>query len=137
MMKMFDRKCIVAVDDSGIILKSLEKLLAETYEFHAFTKGMRALKYLKEEDTPDLIILDIDMEGIDGYEMLEMIRKKEELKDVPVIFLTSNNDREHVVKAINGGANDYAVKPINEEVFMDKVHKLLQEEKEKLSWDDI
>lgn len=137
MMKMFDRKCIVAVDDSGIILKSLEKLLAETYEFHAFTKGMRALKYLKEEDTPDLIILDIDMEGINGYEMLEMIRKKEELKDVPVIFLTSNNDREHVVKAINGGANDYAVKPINEEVFMDKVHKLLQEEKEKLSWDDI
>lgn len=137
MMKMFDRKCIVAVDDSGIILKSLEKLLAETYEFHAFTKGMRALKYLKEEDTPDLIILDIDMEGINGYEMLEMIRKKEELKDVPVIFLTSNNDREHVVKAINGGANDYAVKPINEEVFMGKVHKLLQEEKEKLSWDDI
>lgn len=137
MIGMFDRKCIVAVDDSGIILKSLEKLLAGTYEFHAFTKGMRALKYLKEEDTPDLIILDIDMEGINGYEMLEMIRKKEELKDVPVIFLTSNNDREHVVKAINGGANDYAVKPINEEVFMDKVHKLLQEEKEKLSWDDI
>lgn len=137
MMRMFDRKCIVAVDDSGIILKSLEKLLAETYEFHAFTKGMRALKYLKEEDTPDLIILDIDMEGINGYEMLEMIRKKEELKDVPVIFLTSNNDKEHVVKAINGGANDYAVKPINEEVFMGKVHKLLQEEKEKLSWDDI
>ena len=98
---------------------------------------MRALKYLKEEDTPDLIILDIDMEGINGYEMLEMIRGKEELKDVPVIFLTSNNDREHVVKAINGGANDYAVKPINEEIFMGKVHKLLQEEKKKLDWDDV
>lgn len=41
-------KCIVAVDDSGIILKTLEKLLDEIYEFHAFAKGMRALKYLKE-----------------------------------------------------------------------------------------
>lgn len=134
---MRDGKCIVAVDDSGIILKTLEKLLGETYELHAFTKGMRALKYLKEWPAPDLIILDIEMEEIDGFEMLEMIRNREELKQVPVLFLTSNHDREHVVKAINGGANDYAVKPIDEESFMGKVHKLLQEEKKKLGWDDV
>lgn len=135
--KVIGRKCIVAVDDSSIVLKTLAKLLGETYEFHAFTKGMRALKYLKEEDVPDLIILDIEMEEIDGYEMLDMIRKKEELKQVPVIFLTSNNDRQHVMKAISGGANDYAVKPVDEESFMDKVRKLLQEEKKKLDWDDV
>ena len=135
--KMMDRKCIVAVDDSSIVLKTLEKLLGETYELHAFTKGMRALKYLKDNAAPDLIILDIEMEEIDGYEMLEMIRKKEELKQVPVIFLTSNNDRQHVMKAISGGANDYAVKPVDEESFMGKVHKLLQEEKKKLDWDDV
>lgn len=134
---MNDRKCIIAVDDSGIILKTLEKLLAGTYEYHAFSKGMRALKYLKEEDTPDLIILDIEMPEIDGYEMLEMIREREDLKQVPVLFLTSNSDKQHVVKAINGGANDYAVKPIDEEGFMGKVHKLLKEEKKKLSWDDV
>lgn len=134
---MNDRKCIIAVDDSGIILKTLEKLLAGTYEYHAFSKGMRALKYLKEEDTPDLIILDIEMPEIDGYEMLEMIREREDLNQVPVLFLTSNSDKQHVVKAINGGANDYAVKPIDEESFMGKVHKLLKEEKKKLSWDDV
>lgn len=65
------------------------------------------------------------MEEIDRFEMLEMIRNKEKLKQVPVLFLTSNHDREHDVKAISGGANDYAVKPIDEESFMGKVHKLL------------
>lgn len=136
-MMMRNKKCVIAVDDSGIILKTLEKMLAGNYEYHAFSKGMRALKYLKEEDVPDLIILDIDMPEIDGYEMLEMIREKDDLKQVPVLFLTSNNDRQHVMKAVSGGANDYAVKPIDEETFMDKVHKLLKEEKKKLSWDDV
>lgn len=134
---MSDKKCIIAVDDSGIILKMLEKLLVGKYEYHAFSKGMRALKFLKEESTPDLIILDIDMPEIDGYEMLEMIREKEELKQVPVLFLTSNKDKQHVMKAVSGGADDYAIKPIDEEAFMDKVHKLLKEEKKKLSWDDV
>lgn len=134
---MTDKKSIVAVDDSGIVLKTLEKLLAGKYAYHAFSKGMRALKYLKEEDTPDLIILDIEMPEIDGYQMLEMIREKPELKQVPVIFLTSNCDKEHVARAVSGGVNDYAVKPIDEDIFMDKVCKLLKEEKKKISWDDI
>ena len=133
---MTDKKSIVAVDDSMLILKVIEKLLSEDYDYHAFSKGMRALKYLKDAK-PNLIILDIDMPEIDGYEMLEMIREKDELKEVPVLFLTSNNDKEHVVKAMKCGANDYTVKPIDEEVFMDKVQKLLNEEKKKLSWDDI
>lgn len=134
---MTDKKSIVAVDDSMLILRMLEKLLGEKYNYNAFSKGMRALKYLKDEGRPDLIILDIDMPDIDGYEMLEMIRKKDELKEVPVLFLTSNSDKEHVVKAIESGANDYTVKPIDEKAFMDKVHKLLKEEKKKLSWDNV
>ena len=134
---MTDKKSIVAVDDSGLILKVLEKLLGEEYDYHAFSKGMRALKYLKNEKKPDLIILDIDMPEINGYEMLEMIREKDELKEVPVLFLTSNNDREHVIKAVKGGANDYTVKPVEEKAFMDKVHKLLNDEKKRLSWDNV
>ena len=132
---MTGKKSIVAVDDSGIILKMLEKLLSGEYAFMGFSKGMRALKYLKEAQTPDLIILDIEMPEIDGYKMLEMIRKKDELKDVPVLFLTSNNEKEHVVKAIKAGVNDYIVKPIDENVFMDKVRGLLKQEK--YSWDNV
>ena len=132
---MIGKKCIVAVDDSGIILKMLGKLLSGEYAYYGFSKGMRALKFLKETRIPHLIILDIEMPEIDGYQMLEMIRKKDELKEVPVLFLTSNNDKEHVIKAIKTGANDYIVKPIDENVFMDKVRGLLKEEK--YSWDNV
>ena len=83
---MIGKKCIVAVDDSGIILKMLEKLLSGEYAYYGFSKGMRALKFLKETRIPHLIILDIEMPEIDGYQMLEMIRKKDELKEVPVLF---------------------------------------------------
>lgn len=61
--------------------------------------------------------------------MLEMIRQRDGLKEVPVLFLKSNNNKKHVVKAIEGGANSYVVKPIDEKVFLDKVHKLLKEKK--------
>lgn len=123
-----DKKKIVAVDDSGIILKMLVKVLGEKYDLHAFSGGMRALQFMKDKDrTPDLIILDIDMPEINGYEMLKAIKEKEHLKDVPVIFLTSNSDKNHVVRAVAGGARDYVVKPIDEDILMEKVRAALEE----------
>lgn len=119
-----NEKKIVAVDDSIIILKMLTKVLEEDYDLHAFSVGKRALKFL-EEHTPDLIILDIDMPELSGYEMLKIIREKPHLKGVPVIFLTSNNDKEHVIRAAAGGANDYVVKPIDEKVLLNKIQGAL------------
>lgn len=133
---VFDKKMIVAVDDSIIILKMLTKVLGEDYNLHAFSVGKRALKYLKEY-VPDLIILDIDMPEINGYELLKMIKEMEHLAEIPVIFLTSNNDKNHVVKAVAAGAKDYVIKPIDEEILIDKVSTLLGDvwEKEPASWD--
>lgn len=122
----FNKKSIVAVDDSGIVLKMLTKVLGEKYDLHAFSGGKRAVQFLKDR-TPNLIILDIDMPEINGYEMLKMIKEKEHLRDVPVIFLTSNNDKNHVVKAVAGGAKDYVVKPIDEEILTQKVQAALEE----------
>lgn len=134
-----EKKKIVAVDDSGIILKMLTKVLGEKYEVHAFSTGKRALQFLKEKDRkPDLIILDIDMPEINGYEMLQMIKEKDHLENVPVIFLTSNSDKSHVVKAVAGGAKDYVVKPIDEEILMEKVSSLIDDEADrKMNWDKI
>lgn len=135
---LFEKKKIVAVDDSGIVLKMLIKVLGEKYDLHAFSGGRRALQFLRDR-TPNLIILDIDMPEINGYEMLQMIKEREHLKNVPVIFLTSNNDKSHVVKAVAGGAKDYVVKPIDEEILMDKVHAALQdaEANDAISWNNI
>lgn len=135
---IFSKKSIVAVDDSGIVLKMLTKVLGEKYDLHAFSGGRRALQYMKEK-TPDLIILDIDMPEINGYEMLKMIKEKEHLRDVPVIFLTSNNDKSHVVKAVAGGAKDYVVKPIDEEILTEKVQAALEEaaSNDVIDWSNI
>lgn len=135
---VFSKKSIVAVDDSGIVLKMLTKVLGEKYDLHAFSGGKRALQYLKEK-TPNLIILDIDMPEINGYEMLKMIKEKEHLQDVPVIFLTSNNDKSHVVKAVAGGAKDYVVKPIDEEILTEKVQAALEEaaSNDVIDWSNI
>lgn len=135
---IFSKKSIVAVDDSGIVLKMLTKVLGEKYDLHAFSGGKRALQYLKEK-TPNLIILDIDMPEINGYEMLKMIKEKEHLQDVPVIFLTSNNDKSHVVKAVAGGAKDYVVKPIDEEILTEKVRAALEEaaSNDVIDWSNI
>lgn len=121
-----NKKMIAAVDDSGIVLKRLMKVLSENYDLHAFSVGKRALAFMKDR-TPDLIILDIDMPEINGYEMLKMIKEREHLQNVLVIFLTANGDRNSVIKAVAGGANDYVVKPIDEEILLDKVHTALAE----------
>lgn len=135
---IFNKKSIVAVDDSVIVLKMLNKVLGEKYDMHAFSGGNRALQFLKDR-TPNLIILDIDMPEINGYEMLKMIKEKEHLRDVPVIFLTSNNDKNHVVKAVAGGAKDYVVKPIDEEILTEKVQAALEEaaSNDVIDWSNI
>ncbi len=121
---MSGKKRIVAVDDSGIVLKMLSAMLGGSYEFNAFSKGMRAIEFLEQKGA-DLIILDIDMPVLNGFEVMKMIRTRNGLKDIPVIFLTSNNSKDDVLKAVKMGAKDYAVKPVDEAVLLKKVHALI------------
>ena len=128
-MENGNRKRIVAVDDSPIILKRLTELLGGKYDFVPFAKGMRALQYLREKpERPSLIILDVEMPDINGYQLLRQIRNLyQDINVPPVIFLTSSHEKEDVMKAVFYGAKDYAVKPIVEDVFMSKVQKTLGE----------
>ena len=121
---MFDKKSIVAVDDSRIVLQTLEGILGESYDFRGFSKAKRALDYIGQIP-PSLIILDIDMPEMNGYELLEMIMDKKELRNIPIIFLTSNNDKNSVIKAVTYGADAYVVKPIDREVLISKIEALL------------
>ena len=124
-MSSSSKKSIVAVDDSGIVLQSLEGILKDHYEFKGFLKAERALGYM-EQFPPSLIILDIEMPGMNGYELLEMIMKKPQLKDIPVIFLTAHNQKANVIKAVAYGADAYVVKPIDREILISKIDALLK-----------
>ena len=121
-------KRIVAVDDSNVVLKMLQNVLKkEQYDLHSFTSGKRALAYLAQKDKkPDLIILDIEMPEMNGYEVLKRIKEMEHLKNVHVIFLTANNEKKQVIKAVTGGIRDYVIKPIDEDVLMKKINSLLR-----------
>ncbi|MCH5255043.1 MAG: response regulator [Lachnospiraceae bacterium] len=122
---MIRRKSIIAVDDSKIVLQTLEGILGGRYEFRGFSKAERALDYITLFP-PSLIILDIDMPEINGYELSEMIMEKKELRGIPIIFLTSNNDKHSVIKAAAYGADDYILKPIDRNLLMGRIETLLQ-----------
>lgn len=121
------KKRIVAVDDSNVVLKTLKNVLdKEEYELHLFSTGTRALEYLEQKDKiPDLIILDIEMPIMNGYDVLARIKKIPHLRHIPVIFLTSNNQKKEVMKAVTDGVKDYVVKPIDKEVLLKKLYLLL------------
>ena len=121
-------KRIVAVDDSNVVLKMLKNVLdKDRYELHPFSTGKRALEYLVQKDKiPDLIILDIEMPEMNGYEVLDRIKKMDHLDGVPVIFLTANNEKKEVLKAVTGGVKDYVVKPIDKDILEKKMRSLFR-----------
>lgn len=111
---------IVAIDDSNVYLMTIEKILKEDYTVKCFSQPQRALAYM-ESNVPALILLDIDMPNLNGYDMIKIIKKKENLANVKVIFLTSNADKQHVVKAVQNGADGYIIKVLDDENMREKI----------------
>ncbi len=119
---------VLAVDDNSISLAAIEQELKDTYEVIPLNSGARALQYLKREK-PDLILLDIQMEGKDGIETLKDIREMEDCKNIPVIMLTSIKDKDIVLESAKLGVEDYIVKPFNKLDLRDRVERVLKKYK--------
>jgi phosphoserine phosphatase RsbU/P len=113
-MKKMDRFMnILVVDDSLQCRKHLEKILvSQGYSVFFAENGKEALKITKEH-VPALILLDIIMPDMNGFQVMEKIRSNIELANIPVIFLTGNDDTVSKIKAFDLGAVDYIVKPFN------------------------
>ena len=102
---------VLVVDDGIDNLRLLSDLLGEHgYEVRAVTTGRQALQAV-EHDPPDLILLDITMPEMNGYEVCQRLKAKDRSKDVPVIFLTSLTDTADKVRAFDAGGVDYVTKP--------------------------
>ena len=117
------QKGILAVDDNTFFLDTLKRVLHDTdYKLTCVTSGIAALRFLQNH-RPDLFILDIEMPEMDGYELARKIRAYG--KKAPIIFLTGNAKREYVLKAIEAGASDFIVKPINQKHVLERIAKFI------------
>lgn len=117
---------ILVVDDNHENLKVVGNLLQEkNFKIAVATDGLSALKIL-EDVKIDLILLDILMPGMDGFEVCKRLKDKPETKEIPVIFLTARNDTEDIVKGFQIGGVDYITKPVNKEELFARVNSHIQ-----------
>ncbi len=122
---MQKKKTILAVDDVPLNLDLLTDILDPFYNVSATVSGKDALEILKK-NTPDLILLDIMMPEMDGYEVCSRIKDTDEWKNIPIIFLTAKNETEDIVRAYEAGAADYLSKPFNPPELLARVKAHLE-----------
>lgn len=120
-------KHILMVDDVTTNLKCAAEVLQPYYQLSMAKSGKQALNFLKK-NRPDLILLDIKMPDMDGYETMEEIKLNPETADIPIIFLTADTDFSSEVKGIKMGAMDFITKPFEADVMLGRIEKVLQME---------
>lgn len=103
---------ILIIDDSTINIEIVREAVADSYIFFSEKNGFEGIKTAQKE-LPDIILLDIMMPGISGYEVLEQLKSDHTTSEIPVIFITSINESEFEEKGLSMGAIDYITKPIN------------------------
>ncbi|MDH5359640.1 MAG: response regulator [Gammaproteobacteria bacterium] len=120
------RATVLVVDDSITVRRVSEKFLERNgYNVLTSKDGIDAISIL-EEHTPDILLLDIEMPRMNGYDLLQHIRRDERLKELPVIMITSRTGEKHRDKAFELGANDYFGKPYNETKLAARINELIQ-----------
>jgi serine phosphatase RsbU (regulator of sigma subunit) len=134
---MFDKrrtKTVLVVDDTPENIDLLDGVLNQDYKIKAALNGEKALKIAGSENPPDIILLDIMMPGMDGYEVCRRLKSEVKTQDIPVIFVTSMREVEDETKGLEVGAIDYITKPISPAIVKARVknHLELKEAREYL-----
>jgi len=111
---------ILIVDDNIVSLKQISALLSNDYEVSLAKSGEMALQICSQK-TPDLILLDVEMPGMDGFETIARFKADGNLKNIPVIFLTGNCDAETQAKCLGAGAVDFVTKPPDAGILQDRI----------------
>ena len=118
------KKKILVVDDEKSICLLLENFLSQDYDVVSMDDGLEALEWL-EENLPDLIISDIQMTKMDGYEFLTSVRQRGFTRHTPIIMLSGKSESKERIKCYKLGAQDYLTKPFNPEELEELVKKNL------------
>jgi putative two-component system response regulator len=115
-----EMKNILVIDDNLVTLQQINAQLEENYEVSLAKSGHQAL-LICYQIVPDLILLDLDMPDLDGFETMALIKKNMALSHIPVIFLTSTHNTEVEVKALKNGAVDFITKPADKDILHHRI----------------
>jgi len=108
----YSRFSVLAVDDIPLNIVLVQKMLSRfNFKLRTASGGQEALDAISQEK-PDLILLDLMMPGIDGFEVIRRLRENPSTADIQIVILSALNSNEDVVKGFNVGANDFIMKPI-------------------------
>jgi len=116
-----DKFKILVIDDVSSNIDMLTNMLKETYSVITASNVKKALEFSKKENKPDLILLDIGMPEVDGYEMCRKLKESNYTKDIPVVFISSLGDSEEDKRSIEYGAADSITKPIDKNILLNKI----------------
>lgn len=114
------RPTVMIVDDAEENLMIMQSILEKEYSLKLFSKAKDAIEYASG-NPPDLILLDILMPDIDGYEACRRLKANPKLVDIPVIFITSKNEDEYEEQGFSVGASDFIHKPVNAAILVSRV----------------
>ena len=121
----FKKPTILVVDDMTTTLLLLHDLLKDTYEVKIAKSGTKALEILESPNDIDLILLDIEMPDINGYDVCKRIKNNETIKNIPIIFITGRTSQEDEEYGLNLGAIDYITKPFNKAIVKLRIKNYL------------
>jgi two-component system, OmpR family, response regulator VanR len=124
-MKKREKMTILIVEDSSVQAKILQHALEKNnFEVYKTKNGKEAIEYL-DDHTPAIIISDIVMPEMDGYELCKKIKSDERMRNIPIILLTMLSEPEDVMKGLESGADNFMTKPYDEESLMARIHYVL------------
>ena len=121
-----ERHHVLVVDDNAILLRSLKTILQQEYRVTLAKSGEGAIRAINN-DKPDVVILDYEMPGMDGYEVLKSIRLSEATRDIKVIFLTGISERDRISEVMKFEPNGYLLKPVNNKTLFASIETTLRE----------
>jgi PleD family two-component response regulator len=122
---VMEKQTVLIVDDMPANIEILNGILQDEYEVLFATNGEDALK-IAADQLPDIVLLDVVMPGMDGYEVCTRLKEDEMTRDIPVIFVTSMGEEEEESKGLSIGAIDYITKPIRASIVRARVHNHLE-----------
>ena len=121
------RKKVVIVDDNASYLSIVRTLLKPFYDTYPAPSGEKLLQIM-ENFIPDMILLDIEMPEMSGFETINIIKENPRFKDVPIVFITAKDDEYSAVKGLSLGAVDYVTKPFSGPLLLRRISNLLMVE---------